>query len=553
MSLNFYTNDLQIPDYRLELWSYERDEDGVFQDRFLVDISHIALSDISLTKERNKADSLSVDIEYTQFQEKLQKEMRVSTDVLKPFTTYVKLKRNFTTIFYGYIVSFKLNLSAVGSENLSIQALGLAERFDKRIVSNSYYNMSYPEMALAIIRDAQHELNWIENYAFESSTDEYFSGWVSNDGNKPQRMAGYKNSGVYLTAGRHMTTNTQGGHDYIAGEEIFVSVVARTSETSSSNPHIAVEFLDESSSIGFIDIATVNNYTIRRYEKTGSFNRNAKITRIRIHATNINLDISDIQVYRKPKKNDFYDLGLEIPQLPAEFNSYERRRVRHLHRANVKEELYKLANNHEQPFEWFIDENRTIQMKIRQGSSTLDKIASYPGEISDIQIERNGNEVCNVMYGNASLQITKGDQTTTKLFNSSTVSKESMKNYGALIGHKSFENIRDQAEMDEATKDSLQTYDEVLVVPELSIESNLYNPGNVQLGDLFGLKVLTDSLFDFYNGEYRVYAYKLNVSKEHVERMKITLAPLTVTELNILDFPKTLKNMENNIKRIMRT
>ncbi|HAS92812.1 MAG TPA: hypothetical protein DCS12_11505, partial [Clostridiales bacterium] len=155
----------------------------------LVDISNICVSSLNLSKERNLPDTLSVDIEYVQFKKKLASENTSISDVIKPYLVDVVVKRNFETIFTGTLMYAKVTLQAVGKQTLTLQAMGYGEQFAKRYINCSYGDMNYPQMAKQIVYDAQHEMNWIDNYDFladqTDSGDEndtsYFNGWGALD------------------------------------------------------------------------------------------------------------------------------------------------------------------------------------------------------------------------------------------------------------------------------------------------------------------------------------------------------------------------------------
>ena len=206
----FIVDDIQIPDYRIELWTYDYNpKDGIKKMLFLADISNIAISSINIVKERNLPDSCNVTIEYTQFKRKLAQEGSESVDILRPFLTDIKVKRNFETVFSGTLHSMDLVLSAIGKESLTLQCYGYMERLNKRLISAGYYGMSYPEIAQQMIYDCQHEVNWFDNYAFESTGEEYFDGWEwsakTNEKPRPPRASpSFNDGGVTLSANQWM-------------------------------------------------------------------------------------------------------------------------------------------------------------------------------------------------------------------------------------------------------------------------------------------------------------------------------------------------------------
>ena len=105
-------------------------------------------------------------------------------------------------------------------------------------------------------------------------------------------------------------------------------------------------------------------------------------------------------------------------------------------------------------------------------------------------------------------------------------------------------------EIEVEAKGAINASDEIQDIPTIKFDSNIYNPGNIHIGDAFGINVNIDEVFNFINGEYRVYAYSLRLSQDHVESMDITLSIPNALQLQLMTFPVTMKNMMNNIKRI---
>lgn len=114
-----------------------------------------------------------------------------------------------------------------------------------------------------------------------------------------------------------------------------------------------------------------------------------------------------------------------------------------------------------------------------------------------------------------------------------------------------FDAVHSYEDLDAVAGSDLNIFDEVQNIPEIEIDSNIYNMGNIHLGDAVIVNVLADQIFRFVNGTYRIYSIACNISKDSVEKVKITLVPPTVAGLQLISFPKQYKEIRNDLKRIM--
>ena len=152
MSSIFFVDDIQIPDYRILLFLWNR-ETG--KSDLLVDISNIAVSYKNTEKKRNKPDTCEVSIEYTQFKNKLNYEGSNPEHILMPFLTEVKIQRNFETIFAGTLFHLSLNLGEIGKQVITLKSCSWGEHYEKRYISECLTG-SYPEIAQKLVMAGQH-------------------------------------------------------------------------------------------------------------------------------------------------------------------------------------------------------------------------------------------------------------------------------------------------------------------------------------------------------------------------------------------------------------
>ena len=578
----------------------------------IVDISNIAISDMTLTKERNIPDALSIDIEYTQFKEKLAKEKTDITNVIKPYLVDIVVKRNFKIIFSGILMYSKVSLQAVGKQTLTLQAMGYGEELNKRYISCSYGDMSYPEIARQIIYDSQHEMNWIDNYDFlandtdsaDANDTSYFNGWGAIDTNyvsyipikaknTDYYLAHWQNGGIPFAAGcvlqcfkltcSQLNGTSRWGKSktqYLYVEfwhcavgsgpkniTVTMTIESNGTDDSTNTSHTDFSFVTQSTNSSTSGnvwrkySAIINIGTIQGLVKHISF-KNASSNDFYIN--DFNIYRPSLESLRKKEANiaatTAYDLNLKIGYFDSAFSNttnYSRDRVRHYHQQNAKEALYNLSKLEDQNFEYYVDEYGKYKLYEAQGDLVVKNVATYPGELTEIEIERDANSLYNVgyavnthLYDNSDLQTFAGQSFVwTDLTNGCAINEDSCKTYKARAQIVQCDTTT-RKEIDSEALGAINTSDEVQNIPTLKFDSNTYNPGNVSIGDAFGINVNIDDNFNFINGEYRVYSYNLRLSTNHVESMDITVVAPTALQLQLMTFPVTMKNMMKNIKRL---
>ena len=592
-------NDIGTPDYRIlvYLWdrTYEDPETGELgKSRFIVDISSLAISDIHISKERNMPDTLDVTIEYTQFKKKLKAEGTMAKHVLMPWLTEIKVQRNFKTIFAGSLYSMSLSLGAVGREELNLKCMDWGNLLDRRICSVGYRYMSYPQIAQALIYEAQHELNWVENYAFEYSDNEtYFSEWVYNDypdpENKPARADDYfwgvsEKIGVKLNAGDNIRCPLQIVTMGFQDDDLSYTI----NETNYNGEEIYLGFdyySDAETNVTFIfytgdweDMTEIGRTTVKvpateakweSAEPTFFTLPAAYLTYMKV-VVDHTIGIGEFQIYRLPYDGDEYDLDIKQGIIDPTFiddkgdmyeYEFDETRVRHYHQQNVKDALYNLTKLEADQFEFEFTEDKVFNCYKYRGCPVTDPamIATYPGIIQSLSIDRDIGSIINTNYGH-------GDETCKLEYETETGGSEtkdftqrwkyalqdikSTARFGVLADVHSYDGCNSREDVRDKVIADMQTYADIQNVPTITVDSNIYNPDNLHLGDAVGVKVLEDELFTYINDVYRVYSLDLSVTKDTVESMSFTLVTPTMTTLQMISFPKQLKIMASTLKRL---
>ncbi len=538
-----WISELKIPDYRIELYDSK-------SNKMLADLSNIAISDLTIEKERNQPDFGDVTIEYTQFIKKMERTSTWSQNVLEPYLTNVVIKRDFKPLTGGYLEHVSLKLSQVGKEELQVKFSGFGEMLNKRFIEVGYGGMTYAQMARQIVTDAQHEKNYIENYAFETSED-WFDGWTYSSGEEPTRSnPRLWGGGIYILSGQGIRYNFPDKMESNHGDLFF-------------------SFYSKHSGTYRIDLIDSNNSTIRSVSGSvsgESFVKNSitipntsqEVYGIRFNVLSGNLDLSEFQLYKKPSPGDEYDLGIRFGDYYPDVN-WPATRTRHYHQQNAKDALYnlsKLAENPEENFEYNFSWDRKFNLYEYEGNPAVVKTITYPGDIQTIEIERGIEEVYNTNYGSAQEeQSTSTSDGVSSVVKWATLAqdKSSINKYGVLAKYSSYSGVKNQQDLDNAAKADLNIHNDIQTVPSLLIETNKLNPSNLSIGDATGLNVLADEYFSFLNGAYRIYSYRLNITTDSVEKMEITMCQPGWPATQRMTFPKLIKQVQRDIFRIEKS
>lgn len=591
-------NDIGTPEYRILVYLWDRtgsSEEGKINGReFIVDISALATSDITINKERNQPDSLEVTIEYAQFKRKLKQEGSFSQNVLQPWLTEIKIQRNFKTVFMGTLYSMVLSLNQVGSEQLTLRCMSWGQLLDKRLVSRGFRNMSYPQIAQALIYEAQHELNWIENYGFEASDDEsYFSEWLYDDNpdpdHKPERARDYywgtaSKVGIILEPGHEikcpaqittraienddlsytLDTNNYHGEEVIFQFDHYNSKAETLTLTIWTGTFDNMKVLDTKT---FIVPASPDKWST--YGPEELVFKEGNITFISFK-TSGKVALGEFQMYRRPIPGDIYDLGLKQGIIDPTYTKsdgsagmyiFEETRVRHYHQMNVKDALYNLTKLEADQFEFEFTEDKVFNCYKYIGTPVVEPtfIATYPGIIQSLTVERTIEDIMNVSYAHSDetkkLEIpsTDGGEDTKDYIRRWKYAAQEIRStdrYGALVALNTYEGAHSYEDVKIKAIEGLKLYADIQNIPTITVDSNIYNPDNLHVGDAVGVKVLEDELFTFINDVYRVFSLTINVTKDSVEAMKFTLITPSMSTIQMISFPKQLKIMQSTIRRL---
>lgn len=563
---------IDTPDYRIiiTLWNRETGSSDV-----LADISDIAVNGIEITKERNMPDSCEITIEYTQFKERMKYEGSEPQNILMPYLTEVRVMRDFVPVFAGTLFHMSISLGEINSELLTLKCCSWGEHYEKRYVSEAFYG-SYPSIGQQLVLAGQHEMNWFDNYAWEYS-DDYFQGWkwshtTEKEKAPPRATSPHWDGGIQLSAGQSIWTYSMQSDNHMGPNRMLIGPLYFSFwyKTGSAGSLVLSLHGDTEGDIG----AQVGNFTANlntatawtKYEGTiPAQTISQKIRWLKLY-TNTNMEISDLNLYTKPKQGDAYDLDITIGAFEAMGHQYDNTRVRHYHTQKIKDALYNVAklSNAEgndglpDTFEYEFDANKKFNIYYKQGlpAADPDLSATYPGVIKSLSVERGIEDVFNVNYASSEEEKTYKnsageEETITKKWASLYSSPSSMARFGAQCQFNDYESVHSYTDLEEVAGSDLQVFDEVQNIPEVQVDSNVWNLGNCHLGDGMMVKILQDSLFEFVNGTYRIYSIDCSVDQLNVETITLTLTPPDIAGLQMISFPKAYKYLQNDVKRLL--
>jgi len=154
------TESLDIPEYTVELWS----STGVY----MADVSNILVSGLSIDIPLNDVEQVDFSLDLIQFEEKCARIGATPKNVLDPYRTEVKIKRNGAYLLGTQVVQAEVNLNNESANTIEVRTTGYLNLFKDRYItpgvapaSNAgvYANKTYAQLAQRLILDTQYQTN----------------------------------------------------------------------------------------------------------------------------------------------------------------------------------------------------------------------------------------------------------------------------------------------------------------------------------------------------------------------------------------------------------
>ena len=492
--------ELDTVEYIVEVW----DINGVF----VADISHLIAGSLRINRKINDTEDIAFSLDLVQFENLCANIGARPISIIEPYRTDIKIRRNDEYLIGAHVVRANVNFNSSDTNKLEIQCTGYLNHFKDRILTKSYEDMTYAEIARSLITDTQAAYNHITNSSFKLG----ITGWSNIDAGYVlwDKTLGHDGVGALYTS---VTTgpNTFGGarwsHQMKAGFTYTANFWARALVTG-GNIYITSE---PSIAQGTTAITTTDwtEYTITWTQGADSSYFDIKTTAL----TDFWIDevylTDDIDA---PIRRDFgVTLGTDYAS-----SSQQADRVRNYDLQNVKDAIINLTKLENDNFDFKFDANKVFTTYTRLGADKPEIELVYPQNITSLTTTRDAQTLFNKIYGLGSgigderLQVNLLDADSgltyrvrekTELYNSVELLPTLATNtYGALIEQKDM-------------------YDSVTV----KVANNTLDISNVEPGDAVYIRVDGSSYVDYINGMYRITDMSIDVSPEMEENISLTL------------------------------
>lgn len=491
---------LDTVEYTVEVWD--------INDVFVADISHLVATSLRIGWKINDVEDISFSIDLVQFENLCASIGARPLNILEPYRTDIKIRRNNEYLVGGHVVRTNVNFNNESTNKIEVQCTGYLNHFKDRLMTKSYENMTYAEIARTLITDTQAAYNYIENSIFKlgitgwTAIDSGYIIWDSANGHSgagsiycsvttgPNTFGGTRWSktmvaGLQYTAGFWLRTAASGGNVYVTSE---TGVNVGTTAVTDTDWHYYTVTWTQGTDSTYFDIKTTASMDFWLDDVTLTDNVDAPIRR---------------------------DFGVTLGTDYAS-SSQQDDRVRNYDLQNIKDAIINLTKLENDNFEFKFDANKVFTTYARLGSDKPEVELVYPQTITSLTTTRDAQTLYNKIFGigagigdeRLEIAILDNDSSLTyrvrekaELYNSVEVLDTLTSNtYGALIEQKDM-------------------YDRVSV----KVSNNTLDLNDVIVGDAIYIRVDGSTYVDYIDGMFRIVEMDLDVSQEMEESVTLTL------------------------------
>lgn len=496
-----YPIELNTVEYTIEAW----DINGVF----VADISHLISGSLKITKKLNDIDEISFTLDLAQFEKLCESIGTRPLNIIEPYRTDIKIRRNDKYLVGAHVVRTAVNFTSNDSNKLDIQCTGYLNHLKDRLITKTYEQMTYAQIARNLIADTQGAYNYVTNESFTGG----IVGWVNSNAGFIlwDKNLGHTGRGA-LYASVSTGPSSNGGAKWQMslrqGLEYTVKFWYRAMSTGGTI-YVAMDGLAP-----FYNQTTINDTSWQYFETT--FTAPANGTSIDIKTT-VNTDfwLDEVSIsdnYDAPIRRDFgITLGADYASVNQQAN-----RVRNYDLQNIKDAIINLTKLENDNFDFTFDANKVFTTHTRLGSDKPHIELVYPQNITSISTARDAQTLFNKIFGLGSgigderLEIALLDHESslayrvrekTELYNSVEVMNTLSNNtYSALVEQKDM-------------------YDDVVV----TVSNNTLDLNDIIVGDAIYVRVDGSSYVDYINGMFRIIQISIDLSPDMEEAITLTL------------------------------
>jgi hypothetical protein len=491
---------LDTIDYTVELWD--------INNVFIADITRIIATDIRIDMPLNDTEEVAFTLDLVQFEELCASIGARPINILEPYRTDVKIRRNGEYLVGAHVVHTNVNFNATDTNKIEVQCTGYLNHLKDRYLSARYYNMTYAGIARQMITDTQAGYNLIKNGDFFEGMDgwQYIDAgyvvWDALTGNNvPGSLfasvttgsLGYggarwqrnMQSGVTYTLSYWVKPVTGGGSTYIrtaVGTNMNTTVIPTTSWTQVSYTWT------QGAASSFLDI-----------EMSG----------------NINFWLDDVRLTDNIDNATTRNFGITLGTDTA-IAGQSATRVRNYDLQSVKDGIINLTKLENDNFDFSFDANKVFRTYARKGTDKAHIELVYPQNITSIKVTRSAQKLANKVYalgsgiGNERLETSAIDYSSALTYRV----RETVEMFNSVI------------QLNTLTANAMGVLDERKSLDDnidVQVTNNALDLDLVELGDAIYVRVDGSAYVDYVNGLYRIVKISLSVTREFEENITLEL------------------------------
>lgn len=150
--------ELDIPEYTVELWS----STGIYT----ADVSNLLVSSLRINMPLNDVEQVDFTLDLIQFEEKCARIGANPINILDPYRTEVKIKRNGAYLLGTQVVQVQINLNNDSPNTIEVKSTGYLNLFKDRYITpgespaadvSAYSNKTYAQLSQRLIIDTQSQ------------------------------------------------------------------------------------------------------------------------------------------------------------------------------------------------------------------------------------------------------------------------------------------------------------------------------------------------------------------------------------------------------------
>ena len=502
---------LEVTQYDVEVW----DSNTL---TYVADLSNILTSDLSLSWKLNDLDEINLSVDLAQFRKKCEAMGVKAKEVISPYRHDIRIKRNGKYILGGQVVETNFTINRDAGDTMEIKVTGFLNLLKDQYTTVGFNNKSYPEIAKALIVEAQSPDNILKNA--NVVTD--FKYWLPVYGQAFREMNSEEPYIAIATRQQPSGFPDWGGviqkTNIPAGRRIMIEFELRSLDEKDFYVHErqgSVENTDGQNN--FMALRTPSDGQWHKY-KGGpfmvmhdqpyfymEFNKRDSFTHVR-----------NIRVYYA--EDTYENANHHIKFGHDDTQDYPKGHERTYELQNVKQGIQNLTKLESENFDFDFSYDRTFNLYKKKGSDKGVELV-YPGNVDTMSISRSASSLFNKIteigsgIGEARYQVT-------------TFGRESQKLYGSREKTETQNDVKNLVTLEAHAKGLLYQSELPTDNPEVTVADGSINPDNVEVGDIVTLKVMNDEYLETVNGKYRVEGISLSVSLENQETVRLALSKI---------------------------